>query len=55
MGNVWKNHVNYPSMQIIRAYFTLQSYEWQRVVSSASIQIKWGMQINEGQIIWAIL
>ena len=54
-ANARKNHANYPSMQIIRAYFTLHSYEQQRVVSRASMRIKWGMQISEGHIIRAIL
>ena len=54
-ANVRKNHVNYASMRIIRAYFTLHSYEWQRVVSRASMRMKWGMRISEGQIIRAIL
>ena len=31
------------------------SYEWQRVVSRPSMQIKWAMRISEGQIIRAIL
>ena len=50
-----KNRANYPSMQIIRAYFMLHSYEWQRDVFRASVRIKWGMWISEGQIIRAIL
>ena len=54
-ANTRKNHANYPSMQIIRAYFTLRSYEQQRVASRASMRIKRGMQISEGQIIRAIL
>ena len=33
----------------------LHSYEQQRVVSRASMRIKRGVQISEGQIIWAIL
>ena len=40
MANARKNHANYLSMRIIRAYFMLRSYEWQRVVPRASIQIK---------------
>ena len=54
-ANARKNHANYPSMRIIRAYFTLHSYERQRVVSRASMRIKWGVRISEGQIIQAIL
>ena len=57
-ANAWKNHANYPSMWIIyirQAYFMLHSYEWQRVVSRATMQIKQGMWISEGQIIWDIL
>ena len=42
-------------MQIIRAYFMLHSYEMQGVVSEASMQIKRGVRISEGQIIRAIL
>ena len=33
----------------------LCSNQWQTVVSKASMQIKWGMRISEGQIIRAIL
>ena len=55
MANVRKNHANYPSMRIIRVYYTLCSYEQQQVVSRASMQIKRGMLISEGQIIRAIL
>ena len=54
-ANVRKNHVNCPIMQIIRAYFTLRFYQWQRVVSKASMRIKQGVRISEDQIIWAIL
>ena len=46
---------NYPSMQIIRAYFMLHFYQWYRVVSRASMRIKQGVGISEGQIIRAIL
>ena len=55
MANARKNHVNYPSMRIIRAYFTLCFYQWQGVVSRASVRITQGMRISEGQIIQAIL
>ena len=41
-------------MRIIRDYFTLHFYQWQRV-GFASVQIKRGVRISEGQIIWAIL
>ena len=54
MANVWKNNANYPNMWIIRPYFMLHSYEWQRFVSRASMQIKQGMQISKGQIITAL-
>ena len=54
-ANAWKNHANYPSMRIILAHFMLRSYEWQRVVSRASMRIKQGVRISEGQIIQAIL
>ena len=47
--NVWK------IVQIIRAYFMLCFYQWQRVVSRASVRIKLGRQISEGQIVRAIL
>ena len=49
------NRVNYPSMRIIRAYFTLHFYQRQQVVSRASMQITWGVRISKGQIIRAIL
>ena len=46
MANVRKNRANYPSMlQIIRAYFTLRFYQWQRIVSRASMRIKWGSEL----------
>ena len=53
-ANAWKNCANYPSMQIIRVYFTLHFYQQQRVVSTVSMRIKRGMRISEGQIIRAI-
>ena len=55
MANARKNHANYSNMQIIRAYFTLCFYQWQRVVSRASMRIKRGVWISEGQIIRVIL
>ena len=55
MANARKNRANYPSMQIIRAYFMLRFYQWQRVVARANVWIKQGMRISEGQIIRAIL
>ena len=36
-ANARKNRVNYPSMRIIRTYFTLHFYQQQRVVSKASM------------------
>ena len=55
MANARKNHANYVSMWIIRAYFTLGNIILRRVVSQTIMQIIRDVQISEGQIIWAIL
>ena len=55
MENVWKNCANYSNMRIIKAYFMLCFYQQQRVVSKASMRIKRGVRISEGQIIQAML
>ena len=50
-----KNHANYPSMQIIRAYFTLCFNQQFRVVSWTAMRIIQEVRISEGQIIRTIL
>ena len=55
MANARKNHVNYPSMRIIRAYFTLRFNQRSKVVSWTTMQIIREVRISEGQIIRAIL
>ena len=55
MANVRKNRANYSNMRIIKAYFMLCFYQQQRVVSKASMPIKRGVRISDGQIIQAML
>ena len=55
MANARKNRVNYPSMWIIRAYFTLHFNQRSRVVYWTTMQIIRGVRISEGQIMRAIL
>ena len=55
MANARKNHANYPSMRIIRAYFTLSNITLRKVVSWTTMQIIRGVRISEGQIIQATL
>ena len=55
MANAQKNCVNYPSMQIIQAYFTLSNITLQRVVSRTIMRIIREVRISEGQIIRATL
>ena len=50
-----KNHANYPSMRIIRAYFMLSNITLWKVVSWTTMRIIRGMRISEGQIIRATL
>ena len=53
--DTWKICANYPSMQIIRANFTLHFCQQWRVVYRTTIRIIREVRINEGQIIRAIL
>ena len=55
MANVQKNRVNYPSMQIIRVYFTLRFNQQSRVISWTTMRIIQEVRISEGQIIRAML
>ena len=55
MANAWKNRANYPSIWIIRAYFTLSNITLWRVVSWTAMQINQEVRMSEGQIIWAVL
>ena len=54
-ANARKNRANYPSMRTIQAYLMLSNITLQKVVSRIIMQIIWGVQISEGQIIRAIL
>ena len=54
-ANARKKHANYPSMRIIRAYFTLSNIMLWRVVCWTIMWIIWGIRISEDQIIRATL
>ena len=54
-ANARKNHANYLSMWIIRAYFALSNITLWKVVSWTTMRIIQGVRISEGQIIRATL
>ena len=54
-GNVWKNHANYSSTQIIQAYFMLSNIMLWWILYWTIMQIFREVWISESQIIWATL